>query len=59
MSRIPDERPLNPKPEVIAELRRLLPAASVLATQAELAPYECDGLITTITAQIDGNCRLR
>ncbi|MCF7996170.1 MAG: FAD-binding protein [Chromatiaceae bacterium] len=44
MSRIPDERPLNPKPEVIAELRRLLPAASVLATEAELAPYECDGL---------------
>lgn len=26
------------------ELRRLLPAASVLATEAELAPYECDGL---------------
>ncbi|MBK5939832.1 FAD-linked oxidase C-terminal domain-containing protein [Halochromatium roseum] len=44
MSRIPDERPLNPKPEVIMELRRLLPAASVLATEAELAPYECDGL---------------
>ncbi|MBK1620561.1 FAD-binding oxidoreductase [Lamprobacter modestohalophilus] len=44
MSRIPDERPLNPKPEVITELRRLLPAASVLATEAELAPYECDGL---------------
>jgi len=44
MSRIPDERPLNPKPEVISELRRLLPAASVLATEAELAPYECDGL---------------
>ncbi|WP_462320488.1 FAD-linked oxidase C-terminal domain-containing protein [Halochromatium sp.] len=44
MSRIPDERPLNPKPEIITELRRLLPAASVLATEAELAPYECDGL---------------
>jgi len=44
MSRISDERPLNPKPEVISELRRLLPAASVLATEAELAPYECDGL---------------
>ncbi len=44
MSRIPDERPLHPKPEIIAELRRLLPAASVLATEAELAPYECDGL---------------
>ncbi len=44
MSRIPDERPLNPKPEVISELRQLLPAASVLATEAELAPYECDGL---------------
>ena len=44
MSRIPDERPLNRKPEIITELRRLLPAASVLATEAELAPYECDGL---------------
>ncbi|MEA3642733.1 MAG: FAD-linked oxidase C-terminal domain-containing protein [Lamprobacter sp.] len=44
MSRIPDERPISPKPEIIRELRRLLPAASVLATQAELAPYECDGL---------------
>jgi glycolate oxidase len=44
MTRIPDERPLNPKPEVIKALRRLLPAASVLATEAELAPYECDGL---------------
>lgn len=44
MTRIPDERPLNPKPEVIKALRRLLPAACVLATEAELAPYECDGL---------------
>ncbi len=44
MSRITDERPLNRKPEIITELRRLLPAASVLATEAELAPYECDGL---------------
>jgi glycolate oxidase len=44
MPRIPDERPLNPKPEIIDRLRRLLPSASVLATPAELAPYECDGL---------------
>ncbi|MCF7989966.1 MAG: FAD-binding protein [Thiohalocapsa sp.] len=44
MPRIPDERPLNPKPQVIDELQRLLPADSVLTTAAELAPYECDGL---------------
>ncbi len=44
MPRIPDERPLNPQPAVIDEIRRVLPAASVLATPAELAPYECDGL---------------
>ncbi|MBK1703191.1 FAD-linked oxidase C-terminal domain-containing protein [Halochromatium glycolicum] len=44
MSRIPDERPLNPKPEVVDGLRRLLPRESVLTTEAELAPYECDGL---------------
>ncbi|MFW6258294.1 MAG: FAD-linked oxidase C-terminal domain-containing protein [Halochromatium sp.] len=44
MSRIPDRRPLNPKPEILSELRRLLPAASVLASDAERAPYECDGL---------------
>ena len=44
MPRIPDERPLNPQPAVINEIRRVLPAASVLATPAELAPYECDGL---------------
>ncbi|MGB5833857.1 MAG: FAD-linked oxidase C-terminal domain-containing protein [Thiohalocapsa sp.] len=44
MPRIPDERELNPQPGIIGELRRLLPAASVLATPAELSPYECDGL---------------
>ena len=44
MPRIPDERPLNPQPAVIDAIRRVLPAASVLATPAELAPYECDGL---------------
>ena len=44
MARIPDERPLNPKPEVIDAIRRLLPAEAVLTTPAELAPYECDGL---------------
>ena len=44
MPRIPDERPLKPKPEIIAQLRRILPAASVLSTPAELGPYECDGL---------------
>jgi glycolate oxidase len=44
MTRIPDERPLNPKPEIIAALQAVLPASSVLATPAELAPYECDGL---------------
>jgi len=44
MPRIPDERPLNPRPEIITEFKALLPAASVLATAAELAPYECDGL---------------
>jgi glycolate oxidase len=44
MPRIPDERPVNPRPGVIDELLRLLPADSVLATPAELAPYECDGL---------------
>jgi len=44
MPRIPDERPLNLKPEVIGDLKRVLPAASVLATAPELAPYECDGL---------------
>jgi len=44
MPRIPDERPLRPKPEIIDRLRAVLPAASVLATPAELAPYECDGL---------------
>jgi len=44
MSRIPDERPLNPKPEVIDGLRRLLSWGCVLSSAAELAPYECDGL---------------
>jgi glycolate oxidase len=44
MPRIPDERPLRPRPEIVDRLRTLLPAASVLATSAELAPYECDGL---------------
>ena len=44
MARIPDERPLNPKPEVIDAIGRLLPAEAVLTTPAELAPYECDGL---------------
>lgn len=44
MPRIPDERPLNPNPQIIDQLRRLLPAASLLSTPAELAPYECDGL---------------
>ena len=44
MPRIPDERPLRPKPAIIDRLRQLLPAASVLSTPAELAPYECDGL---------------
>ncbi len=44
MPRIPDERPLRPRLEIVDRLRTLLPAASVLATPAELAPYECDGL---------------
>lgn len=44
MPRIPDERPLVPRPEIIPELQRLLPAESVLSAPAELAPYECDGL---------------
>jgi len=44
MPRIPDERPLNPKPEIVDALRRILPPASVLSTPAELGPYECDGL---------------
>jgi glycolate oxidase len=44
MPRISDERPLNPKPEIIDGLKRILPAASVLAAPAELGPYECDGL---------------
>ena len=44
MPRIPDERPLRPKPAIIDRLRQLLPGASVLSTPAELAPYECDGL---------------
>jgi len=44
MPRIPDERPLSPKPEIVDALKRILPAASVLSTPAELGPYECDGL---------------
>ena len=44
MSRIPDERPLNPKPEIIQELLKILPAESVLTREPELLPYECDGL---------------
>ena len=44
MPRIADERPLAPKPEIIDELRRLLPGECILAEEAELAPYECDGL---------------
>ena len=44
MPRIPDERPLNPQPEIIKALGRLLPADSVLSQPAQLAPYECDGL---------------
>jgi len=44
MARIPDERPLTPKPEVIDAIGRLLPAEAVLTTPAEVAPYECDGL---------------
>ncbi len=44
MSRIPDERPLNPKPEIIPALYKILPADSVLTQEAELLPYECDGL---------------
>ena len=44
MTRIADERPLNPKPQVIAELRKLLPDDCVLTEESELSPYECDGL---------------
>ena len=44
MSRIPDERPLNPKQEIIQELLKILPAESVLTREPELLPYECDGL---------------
>ena len=44
MPRIPDERPLRPRPDIIPALRALLPADSVLAEPAQLAPYECDGL---------------
>ncbi|MEW6314389.1 MAG: FAD-linked oxidase C-terminal domain-containing protein [Pseudomonadota bacterium] len=33
-----------PKTELIHRLRRALPGTSVLCEQAELAPYECDGL---------------
>lgn len=44
MSRIPDERPLNFKPEIIQELLKVLPEESVLSREPELLPYECDGL---------------
>jgi glycolate oxidase len=44
MPRIADERPLNPQPQIIDDLRRVLPAECVLADDDELAPYECDGL---------------
>jgi glycolate oxidase len=44
MPRIPDERPITPRPEIVDALARVLPPASVLSTPAELAPYECDGL---------------
>ncbi len=44
MPRIADERPLNPKPEIVGRLKRILPAASVLSAPEEVGPYECDGL---------------
>lgn len=44
MLRIPDERPLNPQLKVIEQLRAVLPPDAVLAEEAELTPYECDGL---------------
>lgn len=44
MSRIPDERPLNLRPEIIPRLEALLPAHCVLSKPAEISPYECDGL---------------
>ncbi len=44
MSRIPDERVVNPKPEIIHELRKILPVSSVLDKVQEMRPYECDGI---------------
>ncbi len=44
MSRIQDERVVNPKPEIIHELRKILSASSVLDKEQEMRPYECDGL---------------
>ena len=44
MLRIPDERPLNPQLQVIEQLRAVLTPDAVLAEEAELTPYECDGL---------------
>lgn len=44
MSRIPDERVINPKPEIIHELREILPLQNVLDKEQEMRPYECDGL---------------
>ncbi len=44
MQRIPDERVLQPRPEIIDRLRAILPEHCVLASPVELAAYECDGL---------------
>lgn len=44
MTRIPDERPLQPRLEIIPQLARLLPEGAVLSRPEELDPYECDGL---------------
>lgn len=44
MPRIQDNRKLNPKPEIIDQLRHILPAGCVLSEPSELTPYECDGL---------------
>ena len=44
MPRIEDNRKLNPHPEIIDQLKRILPAECVLSESSELIPYECDGL---------------
>lgn len=42
--RIADERKVAANPKVIDALRKVLPAECVVASEAELRPYECDAL---------------